>query len=118
MRSITKNRLSNEQIRTLIRANFGSDATEAQIKELKGGMFIAGDLWGDQAFWEGYTGSAGKDKVITERDRVRLLMYRLYIYLIMAVEVLRYGFFYGKGQQIYTRGQALKCLTELESIII
>ena len=78
-------------------------------------FFIDGDLWEDSVFWEGYTEIAGKDKVITEQDRVRLLMYRLYIYLIMAVEVFRYGFFFGKMQQIWARRQALKCLDKLET---
>lgn len=80
-------------------------------------FFIDGDLWKDQVFWEGYTSIAGKDRVISERDRVRLLMYRMYIYLIMTVETYRYGFLRGKMQEIWSRSQALKCLEKLNVVI-
>lgn len=80
-------------------------------------FFIDGDLWEDEVFWAGYTAVAG-DKVISERDRVRLLMYRLYIYLIMVVETYRYGFLRARLQKLWSRNRAMKVLEGLESASI
>ena len=41
MKSRTKNRLSEEKIRELVRLHFGQDCRLGEIKELKGGMFNA-----------------------------------------------------------------------------
>jgi fructosamine-3-kinase len=81
-------------------------------------FFIAGNLWEDAAFWEGYTSIAGKDKVISRRDRARLLMYWMYIFLNMAVETYRYGFLHGQIQKLLSRSQVLKCLKLLDEALI
>ena len=39
MKSKTKNLLSDEQIRTLVKVNFGDTCMTGTITELKGGMF-------------------------------------------------------------------------------
>lgn len=41
MKSKTKNRLSEEKIRELVRIHFGQDCMTGEITELKGGMFNA-----------------------------------------------------------------------------
>lgn len=78
-------------------------------------FMLGEDLWKDSAFWDGYTAIAGIDRVVTEDDQVRMTMYKLYIWIIMAVEVYRYGFFMGKLQQKYATSRAMGYLKALET---
>lgn len=73
------------------------------------------DIRNEPVFWESYTDAAGINKEISRGDVIRMLLYKLYVFLIMMVDVFRYGFFYGIAQRTYAKSVVNKCLTELET---
>lgn len=70
------------------------------------------DIRKEEAFLNTYLSTA--DKEYTEADAVRFLMYRMYIFTIMAVEVYRYGFLYSHLQEFFSKKVIVKCLNALE----
>ena len=71
------------------------------------------DIRKEQAFWNAYLRISGK-KEFTERDDRKYQLYRMYILTIMAAETFRYGFVYGKLQEMWAKWGIRKCLRRLE----
>lgn len=70
------------------------------------------DIRKEPAFLNAYLKAAGKS-AFTEADAKRYQLYRLYILTIMAAEVFRYDFLYGKLQGAWARRNISKCLKKL-----
>ncbi len=70
------------------------------------------DIRKEPAFLSAYLKAAGRS-AYTEADAKRYQLYRLYILTIMAAEVFRYDFLYGKLQGAWARWNISKCLKEL-----
>jgi aminoglycoside phosphotransferase (APT) family kinase protein len=79
-------------------------------------FMLAEDIWKDPVFWNSYSDASATQKKITGDDQVRITLYKMYIWLIMAVETYRYGFLYGLLQKMYATSVAMKYLKQLESI--
>lgn len=73
------------------------------------------DIREEREFWQAYTSRRGDVTTITNEDYKRILLYKLYIFLIMAVETYRYGWLYGKLQLMYSKKVIAECLKELEN---
>ena len=67
----------------------------------------------EKAFLNAYLRISGK-KEFTERDDRKYQLYRMYILTIMAAETFRYGFVYGKLQEMWAKWGIRKCLRRLE----
>jgi Predicted aminoglycoside phosphotransferase len=67
-------------------------------------------------FWRAYKEAAAIDHDITKEEKIRLLMYRLYIFTIMWVEIYRYDFPYAMVQKLLSKRVALKCLDKLDEL--
>jgi aminoglycoside phosphotransferase (APT) family kinase protein len=78
-------------------------------------FFPTGDLWSEPAFWEVYLEVRGTRTELTDEAETRIQLYKMYIFLIMAVETYRYGFFYSRLQRKYAMDQLQKSLAALES---
>ncbi|EOR28231.1 aminoglycoside phosphotransferase [Clostridium sartagoforme AAU1] len=74
------------------------------------------DIKKEEQFWDAYTTEMKIDKVLKKEDEIRLLLYKLYIFSIMAVETYRYNYFYGQLQKRYAKSIILRSLKELENI--
>lgn len=72
------------------------------------------DIRRERVFLEGYLKASPEKKVYTEEDAVRFQLYRLYILVIMAAEIFRYGFLYGRLQYLWSLYGIRKCLDFLE----
>ncbi len=75
-------------------------------------FIYADDIRREEAFLQAYMRAAGK-KSYTEADARRYQLYRMYILSIMAAEVFRYDFQYGKMQGEWARRGIRGCLKEL-----
>ena len=71
------------------------------------------DIRKEKAFLNAYLRISGK-KEFTERDDRKYQLYRMYILTIMAAETFRYGFVYGKLQEMWAKWGIRKCLRRLE----
>lgn len=56
----------------------------------------------------------GRKTNLSESEKVRFMLYKMYIHLIMAVETYRYGFLYACFQKSYAKSVVSKCIKELE----
>lgn len=72
------------------------------------------DIRQEESFWKTYREKAKINGDLSEKDLIRLTLYRLYIFTIMTVETYRYGFLYGQLQKVFSKSVVLKCLKELE----
>ncbi|MNO14177.1 Phosphotransferase enzyme family protein [compost metagenome] len=72
------------------------------------------DVRKEKLFWETYSSNSKDRKIISHEDHLRMQMYKIYIFLIMAIETYRYGKIYGKLQFLYSKSTIIKCLKELE----
>lgn len=79
-------------------------------------FMLSEDIWKDPVFWNSYSAASATQKEITIDDQVRITLYKMYIWLIMAVETYRYGFLYGLLQKIYAKRVVMKYLKQLELI--
>ena len=70
------------------------------------------DIRKEPAFLSAYLKAAGKSGY-TQADAKRYQLFRLYILTVMAAEVFRYDFMYGKLQGAWARRNIAKCLNEL-----
>jgi Fructosamine-3-kinase len=77
-------------------------------------FLMADDIRKEGAFLETYLQASPNGRKYTDRDAVRYLLYRMYIFTIMAVEIYRYGFLYAQFQKSFAKRVVLKCLKELE----
>jgi aminoglycoside phosphotransferase (APT) family kinase protein len=80
-------------------------------------FMVSEDIWKDPFFWSSYSDASTTKKEVTGDDQVRITLYKMYIWLIMAVETYRYGFLYGLLQKIYAKRVAMKYLKQLEMIL-
>ena len=67
------------------------------------------DIRKETAFLNAYLRVSGRN-AYTETDAVKYQLYRMYILTIMAAETFRYGFLYGKLQEMWAKWQLRKCL--------
>ena len=74
------------------------------------------DIRQKPAFWEAYRKKAGNRHDITKEEEIRQLIYRLYLFTIMAVEIYRYGFLYAKLQSGISKKVIRKCMSRLEQL--
>ena len=74
------------------------------------------DVSKEVSFWSAYKEKANISHNLTKEERIRLLMYRLYLFTIMQVEVYRYGLPYSKFQAMFSKKVSQSCLDELEKL--
>ncbi|OPJ58171.1 phosphotransferase family protein [Clostridium oryzae] len=79
-------------------------------------FLMTDDITKKENFWKAYKELANINHDINKEEKIRLLMYRLYIYTIMWVEVYRYNFPYSMLQKFFSRKVALKCLDTLDEL--
>lgn len=79
-------------------------------------FLMTDDVSKRESFWKAYKEAANINHDITKEEKIRLLMYRLYIFTIMWVEVYRYNFPYSMIQKLLSRKVALKCLNMLDEL--
>ncbi|HWT73209.1 MAG TPA: phosphotransferase [Mobilitalea sp.] len=76
-------------------------------------MLIKG-ITNESNFWKAYSEAAMISPNITKEDEIRLSLYALYIWTIMAMETFRYGFLYSFIQGSLSKSFVMKHLKELE----
>ena len=76
-------------------------------------LMIFDDVENEPDFCRGYVNVSGRELTVTEQDRIRMDLYRLYMAMIMGVEVYRYNKAYGTAVQTYVRGRIKKLLKGL-----
>jgi aminoglycoside phosphotransferase (APT) family kinase protein len=74
------------------------------------------DVSKNKSFWKAYREAANINHDLTKEEKIRLLMYRLYLFTIMWVEVYRYNFPYAMLQKFFSKKVALKCLNLLDEL--
>lgn len=79
-------------------------------------FLMTDDISTEKDFWKAYKAAAGITHDITKEEKIRLLMYRLYLFTIMWVEIYRYGFLYARFQEYFSKKVAIKCLNELDKL--
>lgn len=79
-------------------------------------FLLTDDISTEKDFWMAYKAAANITHDITKDEKIRLLMYRLYLFTIMWVEIYRYGFFYARFQEYFSRKVVQKCLDELDKL--
>lgn len=84
------------------------------IADFPSSFLMVDDIQKEKMFLDEYLRKSKNKKEFTKEDNIRFLLYRLYIYTIMAVETYRYDFLYSKFQLSFSKNIALKCLKELE----
>lgn len=68
----------------------------------------------ETAFLEGYNKASGKQLVITDDDREKLVLYEMFMYLRSYAETHRYGFWFRKLQRIVIRAILYSFLRKLK----
>lgn len=79
-------------------------------------FLMSDDVSKIESFWKAYKEAANINHDITKEEKIRLLMYRLYLFTIMWVEIYRYNLLYSKFQEFFSKKVALKCLNILEEL--
>lgn len=79
-------------------------------------FLMTDDVSKRESFWKAYKEAADINHDITKEEKIRLLMYRLYLFTIMSVEVYRYKFPYSFLQEFLSRKVVLKCLDKLDEL--
>jgi len=77
-------------------------------------FLMVDDVRQNPGFWETYRGLSNIDHDLTNAEEIRSLLYRLYLFTIMQVEIYRFGFFYAKLQSTFSKMVADRCLDKLE----
>lgn len=67
------------------------------------------DIRKEENFWRAYAEKAKIKEEITDYKQIRLIMYKMYLFLIMNIETYQYGYLYGNVQKIYTMKIVLNC---------
>ncbi len=76
-------------------------------------MRIFSDVENESEFIEGYEKVTGNKLTVSENDRIRMNLYRLYMAIIINVETYRYGSAYRAAVKVYTRIMIRKLLNKL-----
>lgn len=84
------------------------------LADFPAAMMLLKEIEKEKNFFEAYSRMIRRDKNLSENEKTRLILYRLYIHIIMAVETYRYGSFYGFMQRSYAKSIISKCIKKLE----
>ncbi len=84
------------------------------IADFPAAFIFTEDIRQEPDFLNGYLRAAGTQRAYGEKDARRYQLYRLYILTVMAVEIFRYDFLYGRLQGAWAGLQIARCLRALE----
>ncbi len=84
------------------------------IADFPTAFIFTDDIRKEKSFLDEYLNVSSKKSVYTEADAKLYQLYRMYILVIMAAEIFRYGFLYGQMQSLWAKFGIMKCLKELE----
>lgn len=84
------------------------------IADFPAAFIFVDDIRREKDFLAGYLKENPEMSSLTEADTIRYQLYRMYILVIMAAEIFRYGFLYGQLQAVWAKYGIKKCLRELE----
>jgi aminoglycoside phosphotransferase (APT) family kinase protein len=87
------------------------------LADLSSAFLFIKDIRFDTVFWKAYTDAAEVPFQLTKDDKIRLLLYKLYIWTIMTVETFRYHALYGFIQKTMSKLSVMNCLNELEQLM-
>lgn len=73
-------------------------------------MMVYDDVEKEKSFQEGYSGFTGKRFEVTENDRLRMDLYRIYMSLILGIETYRFDQAYAGQVLDYVKSQISSCL--------
>ena len=76
-------------------------------------VMLFNDVENEIDLQKGYSEMSERPFIITENDRIRMRLYRLYLYTIMHVETYRYNKIYALGIEQYAMGTIKKLLSDL-----
>lgn len=80
----------------------------------KTAMMLLQRIEKEKEFFKAYAKKAGRKENLPEEEKVRLILYKMYIHLIMAVETYRYGFLHACFRRSYAKSVVSKCIKDLE----
>ncbi len=103
-----KDKLSISGIIDFERAFYGD-----QYADFTSAMQIFSDVENEPEFVEGYEEITGSKFTVSENDRIRMNLYRLYMAIILNVETYRYGRAYRNAVKIYTKVMIKRFLNKL-----
>lgn len=84
------------------------------LADFSAAMMLLQGLEKEKDFFKVYAREAGRKSNLSETEKLRLILYKMYIHLIMAVETYRYGYLYACFQKSYATSVVSKCIKELE----
>ncbi|MDC7126674.1 MAG: aminoglycoside phosphotransferase family protein [Spirochaetales bacterium] len=85
------------------------------LADFPSAVMLLKDLDKEEDFWTAYTKAAERATERSKEEEARIVMYRMYLFTIMAVETYRYGKLYALLQKTFSVSVIKKCLKKLES---
>ena len=84
------------------------------VADFAGAVMVVGDIEKEQALWQGYRDVNPGVPPLTPEALRRYHLYKMYLALIMAVEIYRYGPLYGALQRLYALRELKKRMKALQ----